>query len=185
MRKIVLILAVVGLLGFAMADLVSAASTADITVTVTCRLLSVSIDPGTYAFGTVSESSKTVASTSIGVTNNGNVNEDFELKLTNNTSWTLKQSGVTGENEFISGAIFKTTAPSTGDYLDDEDMLIKDTYVEAGASIFAVNGDGLEVKGYSVAAAAGRKLWLYFYAPSSSTSAAEQSFTVTIRATVS
>jgi hypothetical protein len=183
MRKVILVLMAVGLLSFALADLVSAASTENIEVTVTCRKLSVSISPSSYAFSTVNESSKTVASTSIGVTNDGNVTETFELKLDNTTSWALKQSGVTGADEFISGAIFKTTAPSTGDYTDSEDMLTTE-YVPATTAVFAVGATAGE-KGYSVLASTGRKLWLYFYAPFSTGSGTQQTFNVNIRATAS
>jgi hypothetical protein len=184
MRKIILVLTAVGLLSLARADLVSAASTADITVTVTCRLISVGVTPSSYAFGTVNELSETVASTSIGISNNGNVNEDFELKLTNPAGWTAIQSGTPSTDQFICGGIFKSTAATTADYVDSEDM-ISTSYVEATANIFALNSGDAGEKGYSVAAAGSRYLWLYFFAPSLTTVSTQQSITVTIRASAS
>ena len=184
MSKKFLVLMVAGLFWLSMADIVYAAQTADITVTVTCRNLSVSVDPSSYAFGTVSEGSETVASTAITVTNNGNVNEDFEVKLAAVAGWTALQAGTPGADEYILGAIFKTAAPTTGDYDDSEDML-STSFVESSATIFAKDTDAADQKGYSVAASGTRNLWFYFFAPSSTTVGTQQSITVTVRATAS
>ena len=184
MRKVILVLVVIGMIGWGMLDIVSAAQTADITVTVTCRKLSVGVSPNTYAFGTVNEGSETVAATAITVTNDGNVNEDFEAKLTNPTGWTAIQSLTPGTDQYILGAMFKAIAPVVADYDDAEDML-STTYVEASILIFALDAGAIGEKGYSVAAAATRNLWLYFYAPSATTVGTQQSITVTLRATVS
>lgn len=184
MRKMILVLVVVGFLGLCMADLVFAAQTADITVTVTCRKLSVSVSPSAYAFGTVNEGSETVATSAITVTNDGNVNEDYEAKLTNPGGWTAIQAGTPGVDQYILGAIFKTNAPTTGNYDDNEDML-STSYVEATALIFALDADPDAQKGFNVAASATRNLWFYFFAPSSTTVGTQQSITVTLRATAS
>jgi len=185
MRKIILVLMAVGLLGLAMVDLVSAASTADITVTVTCRKLSVGVTPSSYAFGLVDVISETVATTSIGVSNDGNVSEDFKLKLTDPVGWTALQAGTPGTDQYILGAIFMTAAPVAADYIDSEDMLSTD-YAEASTTVFAKNTVEPEgEKGYSVLASEARKLWFYFYAPALTTVGTEQSITVTVEATQS
>lgn len=184
MRKIILALIVTGFLCFAMADLADALQTADITVTVTCRNLSVGVSPSGYDFLTVNEGSETVATSAIVVTNNGNGSEDFEAKLTAVAGWTAIQAGVPGVDQYILGAIFKTAAPTTANYDDSEDML-STSYVEASALIFALDGDTEIQKGFNVAAAATRNLWFYFYAPSTTTVGTPQLITVTVRATAS
>lgn len=184
MRKIISVLVTTVFLSLSIVDLISAASTADITVTVTCRNLSVGVSPGSYAFGTVNEGSETVASTAITVTNDGNVNEDFEAKLTVVAGWTAVQSGTPSTDQYILGAMFKSTAPATTDYDDAEDM-ISTSYVEASATVFALDAGAVGEKGYSVAAAGTRNLWFYFFAPSATTVGTQQSITVTLRATAS
>jgi len=184
MRKIILVLTVVGLFSLAIVDVVSAASTADVVISVTCRKLSVGVSVGTSAFGTVNEGSETVASSANGVNNDGNVTEDFELKLTAVAGWTALQAGTPGTDEYILGAIFKFAAPTTADYDDSEDML-STGYVEATTAIFAKDGDVVGEKGYSVAASGNRNLWFYFFAPSATTVGTQQLITVTCRATAS
>ena len=184
MRKIISVLLTGGLIGLLTTDSVNAAQTADITVTVTCRMLSVGVSPSSYAFGAVNESSETVASSEITVTNNGNVTEDLEVKLTDPGGWTALQSGTPGEDQYILGAIFRTSAPTTDDYDDSEDML-STSYVESTTAIFAKDGDSDDQKGFNVAASGTRNLWFYFFAPSATTVATQQSITVTVRATAS
>jgi hypothetical protein len=184
MRKIISVLLTGGLIGLLIANSVNAADTADITVTVTCRMLSVGVNPSSYAFGAVNESSETVASSEITVTNNGNVTEDLEVKLTDPGGWTALQSGTPGEDQYILGAIFRTSAPTTDDYDDSEDML-STSYVESTTAIFAKDGDSDDQKGFNVAASGTRNLWFYFFAPSATTVATQQSITVTVRATAS
>lgn len=184
MRKKILVFIAVGIIGLGVAEIVNAAQTADITVTVTCRKLSVGVSPGLYGFGPVNEGSETVASTAITVTNDGNVNEDFEAKLTVVAGWTAIQSGTPSVDEYILGAMFKSTAPATTDYDDSEDML-STSFVEASALIFALDAGAAGEKGYNVAATGTRNLWFYFFAPSSTSVGTEQSITVTLRATAS
>ncbi len=158
-----------------------ATQTADITVTVTVRKLSVSVSPATLAFGLVNEGTTTVAGSAIVVTNDGNLTENYDVKLTNPVGWTAIQSGSPSTDQYKLGAIFKTLAPVAGDFVDSEDM-ISTIFVTSSATLFAKNTDVAGEKGFSVVASATRNLWFGFFAPSLTTVGTQQSITVTLRA---
>jgi hypothetical protein len=184
MRKMILVLVVVGFLGLCMADLADAAQTADITVTVTCRMLSVGVSPTSYAFGTVNEGSNTLATSSITVTNNGNATETYQIKLTAVAGWTAIQTGTPTTDQYMLSAIFHDTgtAPIVGDFADND--ALSTTYATSSVTVFAQDVTPPQT-GVSVAAAATRNLWFKFYAPSATTVGTQQSITVTINATAS
>ena len=184
MRKTFLVLMVAGLFWLSMADTVYAAQTADITVTVTCRMLSVGVSPGSYAFGAVNEGSDTVASSAITVTNNGNVAETYQVKLTAVAGWTAVQTGTPGANQYMLSAVFHTTGtpPIAGDFADND--ALSTSYATSSDTAFAQDDTPPET-GAGVAATNTRSLWFKFYAPSSTTVGTEQSITVTINATAS
>ena len=161
-----------------------AAQTADITVTVTVRKLSVSVGSATFAFGSVNESSQTVASAAVAVTSDGNVTEDFELKLTNPIGWTAVQSGTPNTDQYLLGSIFRTASPAAGDFTDSQDTL-STTFVTSSTTVFAKDADANSQKGFSVATSGARNLWFLFFAPSYSTIGTQQSIVVTVRATAS
>jgi len=183
MRKMILVLVVVGFLGLCVADLADAADTANITVTVTCRSLSVTItgDPVTWALSLVEPDSETVKSAAIVVTNSGNASETYQLKLTDPTVWAAVQTDAAlAAEKYQLGAIFQTTAtaaPVANDYVDSADF-VSTVYVTCTATVFAkTTGNGL-----NVAASGARDLWLYFRAPVSTAETAEKSITVTVKA---
>lgn len=184
MRKVFLVLVVVGFLSLCMADLADAAATADITVTVTCRSLGVTVtgDPVTWALGLVEADSEVVKSAAIVVTNSGNASETYELKLTNPSVWTAVQTDAAlAAEKYQLGAIFQTTAtaaPVAVDYVDSADF-VSTGYVACTASVFAkATGNGL-----NVATSGARDLWLYFHAPPSTAETGQQSIIVTVKAT--
>jgi len=181
MRKVFLVLMAVGILGLCMADLVNAADTADITVTVTCRSLGVSVSPATWAIGFVEANSEAVKGAAIVVTNTGNGSETYQLKLVDPTVWNAVQTDAAlAAEKYQLGAIFQTTAtgaPVAGDYVDSEDF-VSISYASCTASVFAKSvGSGL-----NVAASGLRDLWLYFHAPTSTAETAEKSIVVTVKA---
>ena len=184
MTKKYLGLIVIGIICLlALAEVIYAATqTADITVTVTCRKLSVSVSPSSYAFGNVNEGVGTVATSAITVTNDGNATETFQLMLADPAGWTGDLTGTPAEDHYKLGGVIRATtdaAPVAGDFTDSEDY-ISTSYVSASSTVFAKTGD--TSNGASVAAAAARKLWFYFFAPSYSTVGTEQSITVTVKA---
>jgi hypothetical protein len=86
--------------GFAMHLGVWADTEATVNATVTAQQVAVSVDPGTISYGTLDTGS--TASTALGdadsvdatqdVSNDGNVNEDFDLKGTTSAAWALSDT---------------------------------------------------------------------------------------------
>ena len=183
MRHIILVLMVAGLLWLSMADIVYAAQTADITVTVTCRSLGVTItgDPVTWALGFVEVDSEVVKSAAIVVTNSGNASETYQLMLTDPTNWAAVQTDAAlAAEKYQLGAIFQTTAtgaPVAADYVDSDDF-VSTTYVTCTATKFAkTTGSGVNVP-----ASGALDLWLYFHAPPSTAETGSKSIIVTVKA---
>lgn len=160
-----------------------AAETADISVTVTIQNLSISLSSNTWALGTVAAAS-TVQMTEaedITVTNDGNVDEDFTLMLTDPTAWTAGASA--GADVYVLSALFcgAADAPASGDF-NAEDVLTTSAQTSTGA-IFGYAGGTAD--GVAVTAGSGVDLWLEFDAPTSSSDFTEQTITVTVGAVAS
>lgn len=161
-------------------NFVLAASTADVTVKVTVRFLSVTVDVAEYNFGFMDTGEVKVAESAITVTNNSNCGVDFQLKLTNPPGWTAVQSGIPGEDRYMLSGIFRNNQPASGDYLDNEDA-ISTNFVSASGATFAKDGDPDSEKGFDVAKNTTRKLWLRFFAPSSTAIGTEQLIRVSVK----
>lgn len=155
------------------ASTVHAINPATISVTVTVQNISVSAT-GPIAFGTVLVSSTTVSSAASTVTNDGNVTETYDLKLTNPAGWTAT-AGAPGAETYRLSAQFNAAAPTAASFGADHDLTTADQ--TSSATIFAGDQTGL-----SVAAAATRSLWFKFEAPISTTVTTEQTITVTVTA---
>lgn len=181
MRKMILVLVIAGFLSLCMADLADAADTADITVTVTCRSLGVTVNPTDWTIGFVEADSEAVKSAAIVVTNSGNASETYQLKLTDPTVWNAVQTDAAlAAEKYQLGAIFQTTAtaaPVAADYVDSADF-VSTSYVTCTTTVFAKTiGSGV-----NVAASGLRDLWLYFHAPPSTAETAQKSILVTVKA---
>ena len=155
------------------ASAVHAINPATISVTVTIQNLSVSAT-GPIAFGTVLASSTTVSSAASTVTNDGNVTETYDLKLTNPGGWTAT-SAAPGAETYRLSAQFNAAAPTAVSFAANHDLTTADQ--TSSATIFAGDQTGL-----SVAAAATRSLWFKFEAPTSTTVTTQQTITVTVTA---
>lgn len=84
----------VAAMGFMESSQVDAADTAVVSATVTVQNISVTVSPGTVAYGTMAlNSSKSTISADLNaeqtVTNNGNVSEQFNIRGQNSANWTL------------------------------------------------------------------------------------------------
>ena len=163
---------------------VYAAATADITVTVMIRSLSVVITSGSpWAIGTINAGIPNVITTAIVVTNNGNAAETYQLKLTNPGTWEAVLTDLThgAAEKYQLGAIFQTTstaAPVEVDFVDTDDF-VSTGYVTCSATVYAkATGSGV-----AVAAGGARDLWLYFHAPESTSVTTSQTITITVNAT--
>lgn len=153
---------------------VRAANPATIDVTVTIQSLSISTT-GPIAYGVVTSSSTTVSASASTVTNDGNVTETYDLKLTDPGGWTAT-SGAPGSETYRLSAQFNAAQPTAGSFAADHDLTTTDQ--TSSATIFAGDQTGL-----SVAASAARSLWFKFEAPTSTTVSTQQTITVTLTAT--
>jgi hypothetical protein len=160
-----------------------AAGTADISVTVTIQNLSISLSSSTWALGTVVAASTTqmTEAQDITVTNDGNVDEDFTLKLTDPSAWTA--GATAGPDAYVLSGLFcgAADAPGSADF-NGEDVMTTSTQTST-AAVFGYAGGSDD--GVSVSASSGVDLWLEFQAPTSSSSFAEQTITVTVGAVAS
>ncbi len=152
---------------------VQAANPATIDVTVTIQNLSISTT-GPIAYGVVATSSTTVSASASTVTNDGNVTETYDVKLTDPAGWTATAAAPGAETYRLS-AQFNAAQPTGGSFAADHDLTTTDQ--TSSATIFAGDQTGL-----SVAASAARSLWFKFEAPTSTTVTTEQTITVTLTA---
>ncbi len=181
MRYLLGVLLVLGLVG--LASQAYAAESADITVTVKISNLSVAVAPTSYDFGNMTAGGNAVASSYIAVTNDGNVTEKFKLGIPSepNGAWTSVTAAAPVSEEYRLSAIFRDTAPTTGQY-GPEDSFSVSAEREATADNLAITGDAAGVKGYNVSENDWRKLWFKFEAPSTTSITTQQSITARVTA---
>lgn len=91
MRTFFAYVGILGLVGILAGSVAFAATTASVTATVTVQNVSVSVAPGSVAYGTLgaNTSAGTNPAQTQTLTNNGNVTEDFNIRGQNSASWTL------------------------------------------------------------------------------------------------
>ena len=92
-NRAILILSLIVLV-FSLVGPVWAATTGTINVTVTPKLISLSVTPSTYDYGTLGLSATMETTTTFSVENDGTVAEDFDIKGFDTADWTL--SGAAG-----------------------------------------------------------------------------------------
>jgi hypothetical protein len=174
----VLFVAIASLTGVA-----SAAGTADIDVTVTIQNLSISLSSNTWGIGTIVAGSTTqmTEADDITVTNDGNVDEDFTLKLTDPAAWTSGASP--GADAFTMSGLFCGAADAPGGTDFNAEDVMTTSAQTATANVFGYAGGSSD--GVSVAASSAVDLWLEFQAPTSSSSFTQQTITVTVGAVAS
>ena len=167
--------------------------TGTIEITVTVQHIGISLDgtPGpttvTRALGNIVAGAQVVTGSSVTVTNDGNVNETYDLSVVNSdpTGWTpVTDAAPNSATEFRLLALFNDdTAPGTGDFDTIADGLNDALFATDRTSttdIFA----GTE-NGAAVPANADRGLWFRFDAPTVDPNEGEQTITVTITANAS
>jgi hypothetical protein len=146
---------------------VHAASSANVTATVTIQNVSVSVSDAAIAYGTLS-SSGTEDTTTAGIndsqtaSNDGNVTEDLNIRGANSTNWTL--SGTAGVDTYIhSFCITDCDGTPSWTALTTSNQTLATSVSAAGTQLFD----------------------LQFSAPTSSTTFTEESLTVTVQASAS
>ncbi len=147
-------------------------------------ILSISLVSSSYDFGTVLKNSTNVATSSITVTNDGNVAERYSLNLTAPTGWTAVTDTAPGVEQFRMCGNFQTATVQASHFViavSSSDAIGIAQRVCSNAD-FAKDNEGEAVKGYSVTATQERYLWFRFEAPTSTTLMTQQTITVTITA---
>ncbi len=144
--------------------MVSAAESADITVTVTVQVLSITLNQSTAAFGIIKNA--TMVNSSVTVTNDGNWPIDLTLKQTKPTGWTAGTA--IGPNVYVMAGRFNATdaIPGSGDVIPESTTVADGTKFAGGGRNIAANGN--------------TPLRLYFNAPTSTTVKTQQTITVTV-----
>lgn len=151
-------------------DTAYAAVSSDITITVTCRYLSLTVAPSTWTIGVIDPgyvSYSSVTPGAIVVTNNGNATETFGLMVQNDgDDWTLDTTPPPGTDEVSLWGLFQTTAPIVdGDFINGTgatgDSITLTPNVPATTTRFS-NAAG---NGVAVPNTEARNLWLKLQAP--------------------
>jgi len=92
MKKIIfslLLASAVLLITLVMMGPVFAGTTSGVSVTVTAKNISLSVNPSTYNYGALALSTTTETASTFDVTNDGNVTENFWVRGADTTNWTL------------------------------------------------------------------------------------------------
>jgi len=186
LKRVGLVLAGLGMLMLGHFKPASAATTGDINVTVTVDVVSVSVASTTWAVGSVAPATISISS-AIGVTNDGNRQEDYSLSLTYTPGWTISTDQTAASNEFVMLGLFTTTPAASladgsfGEGGTGDDVVVTGA-TSASATAYARTAEGTTAKGFDVAASGIRSLFLNFRAPTANTISAQQSMTVTVTA---
>lgn len=151
------------------------------------QILSVSISTpvGGYNFGEVSLGASTqsvagASGSSITVTNDGNLPENFAIKCETNTVGSSWYPGATqGADRFVLKAGFHTSAQPAISSFADDDIVSSGTYKTCTTSIFSIDGSKA---GVNVPVNDTINLWLRLDMPTTSGTAASQEIILFIRA---
>jgi len=151
------------------------AETQNVTITVTIEYLAVTIDEPTVPFDVMALSDSKVADTAVNVTNDGTVEENFGLRITDPSDpdgWT---SGTTladvGADKYVLGARKAAEKPAVGDYVDTD---VIQTDVTMGDD---TNFGGF---GYNVASKASEKIFFLMKTMTSVTDPSQHSIIVEV-----
>ncbi len=155
-------------------SLISNASTACVV-----KVIGISVSTNTYNFGEISVSSQAVSTTTIIVTNTGNITETYSIKgssaIGGTTPWTLSSSP--GHNQYCLYAAFHNVQPSTSSFKTD-DLL---TYSLQTCTTAQFSIDNTE-SGKGVLKTEQRNIWFMIKTPTSVSTTAQKTATVTISA---
>ncbi|MDD5657210.1 MAG: hypothetical protein PHF00_08140, partial [Elusimicrobia bacterium] len=127
--------------------------------------------------GVVDMNYELVITTSVIVTNIGNVTETFWLRATTTTADSPWHIGATQQvDRYALSAVMNATLPAAGEF-GAEDKL-DDPYVKATGTVFGLGQDGT-----SVPAGASRLLWFKLITPTATTTVEPQNIRITGTAT--
>jgi hypothetical protein len=158
---------------------ISNASTASVV-----EVISVSLSTDTYNFGQIDLNTSTNTLSDITVTNDGNVNQTYSLKVSSVTLydnspsvWKATDTSV-GHNRFMFYGVFHGVQVST-DNFNSEDIMTESSKASDGTSVFTVDQSQT---GYDVPMGEDRKLWFRLDMPVSITTSKQEKITIRIEA---
>ncbi|MEK7287102.1 MAG: hypothetical protein AAB091_00890 [Elusimicrobiota bacterium] len=154
---------------------VQASSTTPATV------VSVTVSPGAYNFGSMFTNTSSVTANSIVVTNDGNVYETYSMKATTATAgtlWKLGSNVSTNADEANLRAAFHGSRPAAGNFDANDDLAYANKTSNA-AETFTI---GASSTGYNANVNEGRDLWINLNMPLMTSTTDQQDFTLTITA---
>jgi hypothetical protein len=170
MKKLISSITLVALIGMIVAVGAGASDTDSVLATVTVETVSISVEDGTVAYGTLavntSESTLLAELNDMQIaTNDGNVTEDFNIMGTDSTGWELSTS-TNGVDQYVHKFCNDTdndcdTPPTNYTAMDEGSYTALDTDIVADGTV---------------------DFQLRITTPTLSTSAAEQSVDVTVQA---
>jgi len=185
MKRLILIVAVLAIVGFITQAEAAPTDTCGMSVTVSVAA-SVSVTDEPLAFTpAVAAGNSDVTDTGCTVTNDGSAYNYYKLKITAKpATWTVEETaGSVDWNEFRLLALFtSTTNPGTGAFDTADDIVKQSAETTASSTAYAITAEGASVKGYDCTKTAVRKLWFRFDAPSGTDLTTQQWITVTVYA---
>ena len=152
------------------------------------KVLGVSVSTDTYNFGEVNLSASTTSISGIVVTNTGNVDEDYSMRVSSITLfngsasvWESTDTAV-GHNRFILYAIFHDTTAAAGYFVNKDTVTAVNQ--TSGAERYTYDGGatGDEQRGDGVPKTETRTLWLKLDMPTTVNTSKQEKITVTITA---
>ena len=182
MKKLVVGLMVVGLIGLAGLANAQQASTSTV-IKVTCApALSVSVDIPEYDFGGMNPGATQISSSSATITNDSTGRtEDYTIDCSTYTAdWAIDADGTPGDDAFSLQALFMATPPSAGNFAANDFLDASGSSQNMDDPAFTVDASSYD--GDNIAKDTQRVLWFRMHTPANTTSQSEQSVTVTITA---
>jgi hypothetical protein len=171
------LLAVVGLM--ILAGKVMAANPATLVLKVTPGGITkdVTLSQATLQFGTLALGLADTVSSSVTVTNNGNIITTYALRINpvGGTTWTA--AAAAGADTYNLRALFKDATAVVANFALDDDMTTTST-----SATGAIYSDGTVGSGVNVIAAAKRGLWFKLNMPTATSQVGEQNINVEILA---
>jgi len=184
MKKLILIVAILAIVGFISQAEAATSDTCGMSVTVLVSA-EVEVTDEPLAFGDVNAGQSDVNDApGCTVTNVGSTQDDYRLQITDKpATWSVEETAASpGWEEFRLLALFTSSTPITTDFSTSDDIVLASGQTTATGDIYAITAEGASVKGYDCTKTSVRKLWFRFDAPSGTTLTTQQWITVTVYA---
>ncbi len=138
----------------------------------TTLVLGVALSTDSIQFGSLTAGTTNVISSSITVTNTGNVAQRYSLYIDTPAIW-VPTTGGAGLDSFRLSSVFKNALPVSADFSSANDVVTGST-TTASSTTYARDADPDSEKGINVLPGATRSLWFQIEMPPVSSTATEQ-----------